>query len=85
MLVFRFLFLMVLEFESGCPGFQGPFFMILGGLGTNFHVDLGIPGTSTCYLACWVASLWRPGGPCGDPGTLGAQERTLGGPGVDFC
>ena len=46
--------------------FQGPFFMIWGGLGTNFQVDLDSFGTQTCYLACLVASLWCPGGPWGD-------------------
>ena len=55
--------------------------MILGGLGHNFHVDLGVFGTQTCSLACLVAALWRPGGPWGDPWTLG---RTLGGPDLDF-
>ena len=33
---------------------QGPFFMIWGRLWYRF---LGIPGTSTCYLTCVVASL----------------------------
>ena len=34
------------------------------------QADLGNFGTPTCYLACLVASLWRPGGPWGDLGTL---------------
>ena len=45
--------------------------MILGSIGTNFHVDLGFP----CYLACLVASLWLPGGPWGDPGTSGSTKK----------
>ena len=45
----------------------------------NFHLDLGIFGTQTCSLACLVASLWRPGRPWADPGTLGStRENTWG-------
>ena len=54
--------------NSESSWFQGPFFMIsggLGGLGINFHADLGIVGTQTCSLACLVTSLWRPGGALG--------------------
>ena len=59
-------------------GLQGPFFMILGGLGTNFHVNLDFLGTQNCFLACLVASLWRPRRPWGDPYTLGStREDTL--------
>ena len=73
--------------EVGISRFQDPFFMILGVLATNFHVDLIISCTRTCYLACLVASLWRPGRPLGRflvIGDWGAQERTLSGPGLDF-
>ena len=49
--------------------------MILGGIGINFHVDLGIFGIQTCYLACLVASARRPGGPLGDPRTLGSTGK----------
>ena len=53
--------------------FQSPFFMIFGGLGTNFHVDLRIFGThQTCHLACLVASL---SGLWGAPGTLGSTRK----------
>ena len=52
--------------------------MTSDGLETKNHVDL-------LYLACLVGSLWRLGGPWPDPGTLGAQEMTPGGPGLDFC
>ena len=44
-------------------------------------MDLNIFGSQICSLARLVASLWRPGGPWGDPWTL---ERTLGGPDLDF-
>ena len=47
----------------------------LDGLGTDFHVDLGILGAQTCYLACLVATLWRPGRRWGDPGTLGSKKK----------
>ena len=49
--------------------------MILGGLGTNFHVDLCAFVTETCCLAFLVASLWRPGGPWDDPGTFGSTRK----------
>ena len=56
---------------------QGPFFMILGGLGTKFHVDLGI---SVSKLVTWHA-WWLHFGVLGNLGAilghLGAQERTL--------
>ena len=66
--------------------------MLLGSLGTNFHVDLGIFCIQTCYSACLVASLWRPGGPWddlgtilgrswGDPGTILGHWRAKEGPG----
>ena len=35
----------------------------------------GVLGTSTCYLACLAASLWRLGGPLGDLGS--ARNDTL--------
>ena len=38
-------------------------------------MDLGIFGTQTCHLACEVASLWRPGGPRDDLGTLGTMTK----------
>ena len=56
--------------------------MISDRLGTNFHMDLGIFGTQTCRSACLVTSLWRPGAILG---CWGAQEMTLGRPGLDFC
>ena len=39
------------------------------------QADLSIFGTQTCYLAYVVDSLWRPGGPWGDPGTLGRTSK----------
>ena len=51
--------------------------MILYGLGTTFHVDLGIFRTQTCYLTCLVASLWRLGGPWGDLGTLESTTKDI--------
>ena len=79
MLVSRFLFLMVflgtnlgILQGSYCKNqlaqklefawLQGPFFMLLGGLGS-------------LYFGCLVASLWRPGGPWGDPETLGSTRK----------
>ena len=58
---------------------------ILMSPGSIFHdfgwplgpVDLGIPGSSTCYLACLVASLWRPRVAGAILGHSGAQERKL--------
>ena len=41
----------------------------------NFHVDLGILGAQTCYLACFVDSLWRSGGPWDDHGTLRSTKH----------
>ena len=58
--------------------------MILGSLATNFHVDPIIFGAQTCYLACFVASLWRLGKAWGDSWTLGTQERPLSCPVLDF-
>ena len=52
--------------------FQIPFFMIWGRLWYQF---LGILNTSTYYLACLVASLWRLGEPLGDLGTLGSARK----------
>ena len=70
--------------NSGFLWFQGPFFMILGGLGTDFHVDLDIFGTQTCSLACLVASLWPPGGSWDDPGTLGSTRQDTWMSGLEF-
>ena len=52
--------------------FQIPFFMIWRRLWYQF---LAILNTSTCYLACLVASLWRLGEPLGDLGTLGSARK----------
>ena len=71
--------------EVGILMIAGPFFMILGGLGIHVHGDLRFFGTQTCYLSCLVASLWRLGGPWGDPGTLGStRQDTLAGSGLIF-
>ncbi len=51
--------------------------MILGGLGTYFHVDPGILGALTFSLACFLASLWLPLGPWGDPGLGSGRKDTF--------
>ena len=55
--------------EVGILMVPGSIFMISGGLGTNFHVDLGF------FWHAWLASFWRPGGPWGDPWTLGSTSK----------
>ena len=55
----------------------GSTFMILGGLGTNLHADLGIPGTSIFELACLVASLRRRGGPWAILGHWGSTRKDI--------
>ena len=37
--------------------------------------ELGIFGTQTCHSACLVDSLWRPGGPWDDLGTLESTTK----------
>ena len=55
--------------------FQGLFFMILGGLGTNFYVDRWAFDTQTYHLVCLVASFWRFGWPRVDPGIFGSTGK----------